>query len=135
MFLHINLLSVLTVALLAVAVGSIWYSPLLFGKTWMQSLGKSDVDIDVSTQEMIIITIRAVLIYILFFGVLAWVHAQLLVSYSLGTLGAVMLSIMTAHLALISLWERRPFSYLLVHTGYSALVLFGGLSVIMYWPW
>ena len=80
-------------------------------------------------------TARMVLVYIWLFGVIAWVSTQLLTPHALGTLGVVVLSITTAHLSLIALWEKHPFSYVCIHTGYFALVLFGGLSVIMYWPW
>jgi hypothetical protein len=38
-FHHINLLAVLVAAIATMAVGFLWYSPLLFAKAWMREMG------------------------------------------------------------------------------------------------
>ncbi len=38
-FHHINLLAVLVAAISTMAVGFLWYSPLLFAKPWMREMG------------------------------------------------------------------------------------------------
>ncbi len=44
-FSSINYLSVVVAALSSFAVGMLWYSPILFGKVWMEENGFTDEDI------------------------------------------------------------------------------------------
>lgn len=44
-FSSINYLSVVVAALSSFAVGMLWYSPILFGKAWMEENGFTDEDI------------------------------------------------------------------------------------------
>ena len=134
MFLGINILAVCVVALLAVAIGSVWYSPLLFGKIWVRSLGIANADVDFSKKEMVGVTARAVLIQIFFFSIVRWMSISLTYS-SLCLFILAVLGMIVFHLGLIALWEKRPLSYVFVHAGYTALILFGGLTVMIYWPW
>lgn len=41
-FSNINFLAVLVSALASFAIGSLWYSPLLFGKAWQKAVGLTD---------------------------------------------------------------------------------------------
>lgn len=41
----INLLAVLLAAVLNMVLGALWYSPVLFAKTWMAALGKTEDEI------------------------------------------------------------------------------------------
>lgn len=42
---QINYLAVIVMAIAYFAIGAIWYSPALFGKAWMEALGKSAEEI------------------------------------------------------------------------------------------
>ncbi|MEL7529792.1 MAG: DUF1761 domain-containing protein [Bacteroidota bacterium] len=42
LFSGINYLAVLVAAVAAFGLGALWYSPILFGKTWQKSLGFTD---------------------------------------------------------------------------------------------
>jgi hypothetical protein len=42
----VNLVAVLVVTLISMAIGWLWYSPVLFGKAWMSALGKAEADKD-----------------------------------------------------------------------------------------
>ncbi len=42
---NINFLAVLVAAVSAFVIGSVWYSPILFGKGWQNALGLSEEDI------------------------------------------------------------------------------------------
>ena len=44
-FANINFLAVLVSAIVSFALGALWYSPVLFGKTWQRELGFSDEDL------------------------------------------------------------------------------------------
>lgn len=40
----LNWLAVVVATLLAFAVGAVWYTPALFGKAWMKSIGLKESD-------------------------------------------------------------------------------------------
>src|SRR6266852_6837307 len=50
-FSNVNLLSVLVAALAAMALGFLWYSPILFAKPWMREMGYDPND-KAKIQEM-----------------------------------------------------------------------------------
>ncbi|MFT5692500.1 MAG: hypothetical protein ACI92E_001835 [Oceanicoccus sp.] len=39
--LGINIMGVLAATVIGMVLGALWYSPVLFGKKWMQSIGKT----------------------------------------------------------------------------------------------
>ncbi|RPI15910.1 MAG: DUF1761 domain-containing protein [Ignavibacteriae bacterium] len=41
----INLLAVLLAAIINMVLGMLWYSPFMFGKLWMTSIGKTDEEL------------------------------------------------------------------------------------------
>ncbi len=136
MFVPVNELAILVSALLAVAVGNIWYSPLLFGSVWMKSLGSHIGDDVYPKKEVFIVVLREVAVQFIFFyalaqliGVIAYTHV------SIWNVGLWMLVLVVAMLIHVFVWERRSLNYILVHCGYGAIVLYGGLLVLVYWPW
>lgn len=47
-----NWLAIIVGALINIALGSLWYSPLLFANQWMKLIGKTEKDIKGNSQEM-----------------------------------------------------------------------------------
>lgn len=135
MFEYINEVSVLVAALLSVAVGSIWYSPLVCGNAWLRASGKTDLDVEYSSRELAWVTARAVMVNMVLFTGVAWLSTHLVVAHPLLISVGIATGSIIAHLSIISLWEKRPFTYVLVHGGYALIALLGGLSIILYWPW
>jgi hypothetical protein len=136
MFEQINELSILVAAILAVAVGYIWYSPILFGQPWMKSIGLVLPEGGPSKREMLSLTIRAVIVQILFFMFISqFVVLALSGAIPLLRAGALVTLLVVVFLIYASIWERRSLSYVLIHAGYTALTVFGGMGIIAYWPW
>lgn len=135
MFAPVNEISILVSALLAVAVGSIWYSPLLFGSAWMKSAHLSEDDLEMSRKKMIQTVVGAVILN----GVLLFVIAQFLSifaeSISVWKMGVGLIVFLSASVVNVLLWEKRSYAYVLIHMGYASLVVFGGITIIYYWPW
>ena len=48
---HINWLAVIVAAVLNMVIGGLWYSPMLFGKMWMQLSGFSEADKEKAAQS------------------------------------------------------------------------------------
>ena len=75
-FSEVNWLSVVLAALSAFAIGSLWYSPFLFGKIWQKEIKLSDDDMKNANMPLIfgsafILNLVAALVLDLFIGVKA----------------------------------------------------------------
>ncbi len=134
MFMEIHILPVLVVALLSVAVGSIWYSPLLFGMVWVRSIGKTINEIAPTKRALTVVIIKALVVHSILFGVVSWSMATEIFSEAY-VVATFLLVVVASYSMNIAVWEDRPYSYTLIHIGYAATVLFGGSYIIQYWPW
>ncbi len=135
MFSSLNEVAILVAAILAVSVESIWYSPLVFGSVWKKSAGLTQYTEDVSTLHILRITAQSVVMYTLFF-ICAMQVLHILgdaVTFLQGV-GLLCVLIVTS-LILVACREFRSWMYVAVHTGFIVTTLFGGLGVIVYWPW
>lgn len=52
LFIDINLVGVVLGAISNMIIGAIWYSPMVFGKTWMKLVGISQKEIDSGKKQM-----------------------------------------------------------------------------------
>jgi len=133
---HLNEVAILVSAILAIAIASIWYSPILFGPAWLRSIGRTIQEEELSKTEMIRVTIKAVVAHIVFFVIITYfMQIGKVAMQPLVTTGILLLALVLAHTVSLAIWERRPLTYVLVHTGYTAIIIFGGIGVIAYWPW
>ena len=138
MTIEVNLIAILVASILGMAVGSIWYSPVLFGRPWMQATG-------ITEEESKAMMAKGLWKYLLagFFAhfITLYVLAHFLVIADAfdGTsaIGAAfwITVLVAAHAAHAVMWEGRNFKYYLINVGYAAVVLIGGGSVLEYWPW
>ena len=78
----INYWAVLVAAIAQFVIGMAWYSPMLFGKTWMKEMGLTDKDMKASKEkgmmkEMVIALISAlVMAYVL--SHVTWMSGEVL---------------------------------------------------------
>jgi hypothetical protein len=112
----VNWLAVIAAALSMFALGAVWYSPLLFVKPWAKAAG---LEIDYANRGSfpMILGISFVLTLIMAANLAFFVNGLDLgttIFYSVAAgFGWAALS-----LWVISLFERRPFTYVLVNGGY-----------------
>lgn len=127
---------ILVSSLLAIAIGSIWYSPIVFGKYWMRAIGFSEDDLDISEKHMAkLLSFGFFAHIILFFALAKFVARATAFEEPIWPVAGLLVLLLGAAMAVSVIWERRPLSYLCINIGYSAIVVFGGMSVIAYWPW
>jgi hypothetical protein len=64
---EINLWAVLLATVASMIVGSVWYAPPVFGKTWMKLIGKTDKDMEKGgwTPIVLAVIVSAVTAYVL----------------------------------------------------------------------
>lgn len=128
-FSEINWLSLMVATLSAFAIGSLWYSPVLFGRKWQQELKLSDEEIKNSNMALIfggafLLNLIAAIFLDLFIG-----RESTLVS---GISKALLVSIawIGTALGINYLFSRKSFSLFLIDAGYF-LVFFIVMGAIM----
>ncbi len=139
-----NFLALIVAAFIPTIVGFIWYNPKVFGTAWMQSIGKTEKELEQGFNMPLVMGISFVLSFLLAFGldfIIEFIHkdvvdGQLVFgsnhSFGHGFLHGFMLSIFLAIPILVTngLFERRSFKNLAIHIGYWMLTfgLIGGLT-------
>ncbi len=135
MFYPVQEIALIVTALLGLAVGSIWYSPFLFGVTWLRAAGLTEADVEHETH------IYARIVFAAFLGNLVFLYAlsQILgaLRETVGVLSSILLvTLLVAPLFLAMLvWEKRTPVYFCIHAGYVLVYAALSVGVLTFWPW
>ena len=115
---HINWLAVLAAAMSTFVLGGLWYSPALFGRTWM-SVNKF-TDADLAKSSMAKIFGLAFVFAVVMSANLAAFLAEPKTTASWGATAGFLAGFgwVTLGIATISLFERRSAKYVLINGGY-----------------
>jgi hypothetical protein len=126
---EINWLAVVVAALSIFIVGGLWYSPILFGRVWLRATGFTDAQVKNFNRARAFG--RAFFLGLVMSANLAMFLADskttLLWGMTAGALAGA--GWVAAGFAVVSLFENRPWSYILVNGGYQivAFVLMGAI--------
>jgi len=136
MFSDVNEIAVIVTALLCIAVGSIWYSPLVFGKYWMSAARLTGEDLSMTRGALIRSLTYAGVANIVFVYVIARLIARVSSEqFPLVTEGGLLILLVAASMASVVVWEKKSFTYLAIHIGYVSLVVCTSIVVLSLWPW
>lgn len=127
-FHNLNVLSILVAALSAFVVGGLWYSPLRFGAAWKRADGFGPDEPAGSPVKTFVLSYVLTVVMSLDLDIflndpktnMAWgATAGLLAGFGWVAMG----------IGVVSLFERRPLTYILINGGYLtvALVLMGAI--------
>jgi hypothetical protein len=128
-FSNINWLSVIAASLAAFAIGSVWYSPVMFSKTWQKESNLTDYDLKNASMPVI-------------FGsafVLMFISAVILDMFigkdataSVGLIAGLLVSIgwIATALGVNYLFARKSFTLFLIDAGYF-IVFFAVMGLIL----
>jgi hypothetical protein len=114
----VNWLAVIVAAIAMFGLGAIWYSPALFVTQWAKAAG---LEIDYAKRgNMGVILGTSFVLTLLMAANLAFFLAGpgVTLGFAIGASLAAGLGWATLSLWIISLFERRPFSYILINGGY-----------------
>lgn len=113
----INLLAVLAAAVSTFIIGGLWYSPLLFYKPWLRANGFVEADVQKGNAGVIfgLAFVFSAIMAANLAAFLATPDTTLAWGATAGALTAVWVVL---GLAVVALFERRPWSYILVNGGY-----------------
>ncbi|MBI9054348.1 MAG: DUF1761 domain-containing protein [Bacteroidales bacterium] len=132
-FLSINFLAVFVSALAAFALGSVWYSPLMFGKGWQKAVGLTDDDIKDSNMPLTF-GLSFVLIFIAGLGIAMFqqghdnAESSLLGGLSHGIFIGIFF-VATSY-GVNMLYQRKSFKLWAIDAGYQ-ITLFGIMGAII----
>lgn len=126
---HLNYVAILVAAASTFMLGGLWYSPVLFGRAWMQEMGFTEERLKalggtgrIMGLSFVLELAMAVLLAV-FLGEKATLGSGLLAGAAVG-FGWVALS-----LGVTYLFERKPLRLFLVNAGYHgvAFTIMGGI--------
>jgi len=115
---QINWLAVLVAAVAMFGLGAVWYSPVLFAKQWAKAAGVSR---DGSPGPNFVWVMLGAFVLTLLMAVnLAFFISGpgVTLGFAIGAAVAAGLGWATLSLWIVSLFEQRPFSYILINGGY-----------------
>lgn len=127
---ELNWLAVVAATVVAMVVGSVWYTPAVFGKAWMKSIGLKQKDfMDGSVQPMIFAVVGS-FVSAAAIGVLVQVLALDSV-WQGATFGIlVALSLLATNKVMQSQFEKRPLAYNVITTS-ADVVTFALMGAIL----
>ena len=120
-FSHLNWLAIFIAALSVFLIGGLWYSPLLFGKSWMKENGFSNVDVLKGNKPKIFV-LSFLFSFVMAFNLAMFLNdskttvAWGVIAGFLAGFGWVAMS-----LFVIGQFERKSTKYMLIHGGYVTL--------------
>lgn len=132
----INEVAVLATTLLMMAVATVWYSEVLFGKMLMGASSVQKESTDKNKSNTLLILALTFISYFVILAILAYLIALsplLPASPFVVAIFAVAFALALGILPVVS--EGRPFPYYLVNGGFVSLFIVGGTFVLHYWPW
>jgi len=133
----INFWPILVATIVSFGISAIWYSPILFGKEWMNLVKMTDDDVaNVEARGIWKFYIIQIIITLISFCVLAFIIAS--TSTEGGTNGAFMGFIVWIGFILTNaiesyIWEKRPFKLILINSVSMLINLVIGGAIIGSW--
>lgn len=136
MFDLIHEFSVLGTACFMMALATVWYSPMLFGKAWMRELSITDEMVEQAQPDM---WKHLSLTFFSYVGILSLL--ALLIAY-VPLLGfpvwrvSVALALFVAFAAVgPAVFEGRSVTYYAIRVGFYIVFIIVGTFILQYWPW
>jgi uncharacterized membrane protein len=116
--LYINHLAVCVCALLSLVIGALWYSPVLFFKTWQKETGLSDEEV-AKANPLKTYSLTLLLAWIISYN-LAFFLGNSKTTWQWGVVAGLLAGVGWAvtMFVIISLFEQRSFKHMLINCGY-----------------
>jgi hypothetical protein len=115
---EINIWAVLVAALANFVIGGVWYSPALFQRAWMNANGFEDADLQKGSPSMIF-GVSFLFCLIMAANLAAFLAGpETTLGFAIAAGVAAGLGWAALGLGVVALFERRPWSYILINGGY-----------------
>jgi hypothetical protein len=128
----INILAVVAAAFAAFVIGGLWYSPVLFAKSWQKEIGLSDEALAKGNMAMIfglgfVLALIAAFVFAMFLG------PKPALPFATGAGFAAGIAWVSAGLGILYLFERRSLKLFLINAGYLTLAFTAIGAVLGAW--
>lgn len=128
-FTEFNSLAVLAAAVLPFLLGGLWYSPLMFGNSWMAENGLTEQELDDGRQGLVFGL--SFLFFLIMSANLAAFLATPETDLAFGLMAGLLAGFgwVALGIAVVALFERRSWRYILINGGYmvAAFVIMGAV--------
>ncbi len=115
---HINVWAIVAAGAANFLIGGMWYSPALFGKVWMRANGFSEADLQKGSPA-VIFGLSALFSLIMSANLAAFLASpETTLAFAIFAGVAAGFGWAALGLGIVALFERRPWSYLLINGGY-----------------
>jgi hypothetical protein len=134
---YINMWAVLVSAIAATAIGSLWYSPLAFGKSWMKMNGIDAEKCagmkmkDMAWQYVGTFATALVTSFILS-KLISWVCSGSVTS-ALKLAGMIWFAFIALGSIGMVMWEKKPWALYAINVGYSLVSIIVSTLIIISW--
>lgn len=118
---YINHLAVFVCALLSLAIGALWYSPLLFAEPWQREAGLTDEQI-ARANPIKTYSLTLILAWIISYNLAAFLGDSR-TDWKWGLIAGLLAGVgwVAAMFVIVGLFEQRSWKYLLINCGYVTL--------------
>ena len=136
MDIHINYLAVIVAALSNMVIGSIWYSPMLFGNLWMKLAGVKMGGKNPMPSYIIAYVFALIVAYVMahfiYFGAVG-MGTDLTVTSAITTAFWAWLGFVAPATSGMVTWEMKPWSYWFIVAGYWLVSLVAMAAILAVW--
>ena len=125
---NLNVLAILSAALVTFVIGGVWYSPALFHRSWMRANRFADADLAGGNMAMIF-GLAFVFAVVMAFNLAMFLDApDTTLAWGAAAGGLASLWVVLG-IGTVALFERRPAAYTLINGGYwvVSMVLMGAI--------
>ena len=129
----INIWAVLAAALANFVIGGLWYSPAVAGKVWMRANGFTDADLKKGSPA-VIFGVSFLFCLLMAANLAAFLNdPSTTLGFAIAAGVAAGLGWAALGLGVVALFERRPWSYILVNGGYLTIAFAAMGAIIGAW--
>ena len=133
---NVNYWAVLVAAIVSFVIGGLWYSPMLFGKLWMQLSGLTNKDMEAAKKKGMT---KSYILQFVASLITACVLAHFISLLNIGTVPELFQLVFLAWIGFqaantvgMVLWEGKPWSLYLLNTA-SCLVTLAAMGLTLFW--
>jgi hypothetical protein len=131
-FQSLNWLAIISSTLLSFIVGSMWYSPILFGKTWQREAGLSDEQMKNANMAMIFGG-AFILIFISMFNLAMFLGPKSDVSFGIMAGFLTGFGWVATSIGVLYLFERRSLKLFFINAGYHIVCFTASGAILGAW--
>ncbi|MCC7432429.1 DUF1761 domain-containing protein [Candidatus Peregrinibacteria bacterium] len=135
----INLIAAIVSAIVFMALGFLWYSPMLFGKPWAKMMGY-DMSDKKAMEKMqkeaglaYAVSMIGSIVAAIVIAYLLKVTPNLSIIHSLIYISIIWLGLVATHTISLVLYDRKPLKLWLINSGYNWVGVMLMTVILFYW--